>query len=82
MTVPDEWDCSGTDEMVCPYCGEEQSDSWEVPADDGDMSCGHCSRTFRYTRNVSVSYTTTPIVGPHQLSEFFQELDAQDKEQP
>ena len=78
MSTPTEYECWGTHEMVCPYCGEEQSDSWEYSRDDGTVECGSCSRQFRYTRNVSVDYTTHPIIGPHRLDEFWrqQELEA------
>ncbi len=75
MSTPTEYDCSHTHELVCPYCGGEMSDSWEYGSggeEDSEADCGHCSRTFRYSRNVSVSYTTYPIMGPHRLDEFSQ----------
>ena len=47
-------------ELVCPYCGYEHSDAWELSADDGDYECGNqdCGKTFRYSRMVTVEYTT------------------------
>lgn len=69
MPVPDESDCYG-DLIVCPYCGHHHRDSWEYTGEDGDIDCEHCSRLFRYSRMVSVTYSSTPIIGPHKLSKF------------
>jgi len=46
-----------TKEIVCPYCGNEQSDSWEF-SDDGEIECGMCEETFTYERIVTVEYST------------------------
>lgn len=75
MSAPPEHDCRATDELVCPYCGKEQSDSWEIRGDSGDIECGHCGRTFQYERYVSVTYNTTPIIGPQRLDEFWQQQE-------
>jgi predicted RNA-binding Zn-ribbon protein involved in translation (DUF1610 family) len=48
-----------TDEIVCPWCGHEISDSWEVEADDGDYECPECGNEFCYCREVSVTYSTS-----------------------
>lgn len=53
-----------TDDIVCPYCGHEERDSWEWqpelhgPEGDGDTECGECGREFGVSRHVSVSYST------------------------
>ena len=50
-----------TDEIVCPYCGEEQGDSWEWGTgreEDSESECGYCDKTFRWSRNIEVTYTT------------------------
>lgn len=78
MSTPNESDCWHTDELVCPYCGDEQSDSWEHTREDGETDCGSCSRPFRYSRHVSVSYTTRPIMGPHRLSEWQQQQEREE----
>lgn len=78
MTVPEESDYQGTDEVVCPYCGKEQGDSWELSSDDGDLDCYHCGRRFMYTRTVSVDYSTHPIIGPHKLDAHEQSQDAEE----
>ena len=48
-------------EMICPYCGYEQRDSWEIPGDDGTVECGRCEKEFDFTRNVEVTFSTTPL---------------------
>lgn len=46
-----------TNEVVCPHCGFEHSDSWEMT--DGDYSCDECHGDFVLERIVTVDYTTT-----------------------
>ena len=46
------------DEIKCPYCGIEKSDSWEC-SDDGSEICDTCGSEYEYERIVDVSYTTT-----------------------
>lgn len=48
-----------TDNIVCPYCGGEETDSWEFHEDSGDINCGSCHKEFHYERDISVSYTTS-----------------------
>lgn len=55
-----------TSNIVCPHCGHEDRDSWEVdfgPSLDGDTTvyCGRCEEEFNVSRNVEVSYTSFPI---------------------
>jgi transcription elongation factor Elf1 len=55
-----------TSNIVCPYCGHEDRDSWEVdfgPGMEGDTRvwCGNCDEEFNVSRNVEVSYTSFPI---------------------
>lgn len=59
--MPEEIEHECTDEIVCPYCGREQSDSWEYHLNDGDeidIECD-CGKTFFATANVSISYSTS-----------------------
>lgn len=49
------------DEITCPWCGYEYSDSWEVGQDQEDiglLECEKCGKEFYATRNVSVTYST------------------------
>ena len=55
----DDIDTRYTDEIVCPHCGHEQGDSWEWADSDDDAECDHCENRFGYTRDISVSYTSS-----------------------
>lgn len=60
----DEIDHEYTDNMICPYCGAEDVDSWEcVPTEEqiGYVECGNCGRTFNAERNISITYSTYEI---------------------
>jgi hypothetical protein len=48
-----------TNEIVCPYCGAEFLDSWELGAYD-ILECD-CGKKFISTRNTEVTYTTEKI---------------------
>jgi DNA-directed RNA polymerase subunit RPC12/RpoP len=52
-------DTDYTGEVVCPWCGYEHGDSWEMT--EGETECGECGRKFEMTRDVSVSYCTSRI---------------------
>jgi len=53
------FDYEYTDEVVCPHCGYEYGDSWEMR--DGEHECPECEKSFDLVREVSVSYTTSKI---------------------
>ena len=55
-----------TREIVCPYCGHVETDSWEIAAsgEDGDVGTHECkgcnqSYTYKYSINVEVIYCTS-----------------------
>lgn len=50
-----------THEIVCPYCGHEMTDSWELSEDDDEYECEACEKTFHYCREIDVRYTTHRI---------------------
>jgi len=55
-----------TQEIVCPYCGAEWTDSWEEgshPGDEdiGELECFECERKFYATRNIDITYCTEKI---------------------
>ncbi len=61
MSAGAEIDASHTQEITCPYCGHEKSDSWEVFGnDDGDteMDCGECDKKFTVEINRTVTYSS------------------------
>ena len=52
-------DTQYTSEIICPYCGYEFSDSWELAADDGELDCLDCENEFFYERIVTIDYCTS-----------------------
>lgn len=53
-----EHDTTATSEMVCPHCGTEQGDSWELQGESGVDKCAKCEREFKWTRDIEVTYNT------------------------
>lgn len=49
---------SFTDEIVCPWCGCEQYDSWERADSDDEHECDECGKIFAYERNIKVTYSS------------------------
>lgn len=43
-----------TDEIVCPYCGYEYSDSWGE--NDDKLDCQKCGETFHYEKELAFKY--------------------------
>lgn len=65
---PEPGDCRFEDHPVCPYCGDEDENAWELGSggeEDGSTECGNCNRPYFYQRHIEVTYSTTPIIGPH-----------------
>lgn len=60
-----EIDCEGTDEVVCPYCGHEHSDSYELFRNScgvrEDITCLGCEKTFRARADYSVTYYSEKV---------------------
>lgn len=54
-----EIDCRFTDEIVCPYCGKVQSDSWEY--ESGKNECGWCELDFMLEVNETITYSSYKI---------------------
>jgi|LGVF01.2.fsa_nt_gb uncharacterized Zn-finger protein len=53
-----------TDEIVCPYCGVKERDSWEVSPgeeDIGEIDCGSCNKTFIAERIITIKYSTHKV---------------------
>lgn len=49
-----------TRNIVCPKCGYEDTDSWEIEGNDGEIECD-CGCTYSYEREVEVTYSTKII---------------------
>ena len=53
----DEWDYQGLDEITCPYCNYEFSDSFEsADNNEEDHECPRCDNTFTVTAEHSLSF--------------------------
>lgn len=52
-----------TQEIVCPYCGYTNSDSWDYHLDETptDIDCVNdkCGRAFKAWTDIAVSYITS-----------------------
>ena len=60
-------DTSCTDEVVCPHCGYEHSDSWECSDHEEGYVCDDCGHKFTITRDVEVTYSTVKSVAAYLL---------------
>lgn len=52
------FDHNATNEVICPYCGYEFSDSWEFKEEWGELKCDECNKTFKYERFTEATYFT------------------------
>jgi DNA-directed RNA polymerase subunit RPC12/RpoP len=58
---------SNNDTIACPHCSETLTDIYEgfdAQDEDIDFDCGHCGKTFRLSRRVTVYYTARATVVP------------------
>jgi len=59
-----EIDHTYTKNIVCPYCGKENKNSWEVALGEEDMGiidCGYCGEEFFASRIISIEYCTEKL---------------------
>lgn len=58
--VVEEIDCSATEEIVCPHCGYQFSDSHEYEINCGysSIDCDNCGELFKVEVDYRVTYTT------------------------
>ena len=48
-----------TDNLICPWCGYENRDSWELPDEDDDFyECPECGKTFEYAVEITRTFTS------------------------
>lgn len=59
------------DNIVCPYCGHEDRDSYELSDDNDTIECGRCGATIEYTREVIASYSIKGIKPPKIVTRKF-----------
>ena len=52
--------------IVCPYCGYVDRDSYERSAED-TVECQRCGGTIHYQRIVTIEYMTAPVKPPKPI---------------
>lgn len=55
-------DCDETyreDNMVCPFCGYTDYDSWEYEDGTNEINCPNCNAELEMEKEIEVTYTTT-----------------------
>ena len=53
-----------TSNCICPYCGKENLDSWELQDNEDDYECSICGGIYNYSRIVTVEYSSFPVEAP------------------
>ncbi len=60
-----------TDEVVCPYCGYEFGDSWELDINYNSvrLDCNECNREFECSAENTRTYSSAKLdcVGKHKM---------------
>lgn len=54
-------DTENTKNIICPYCGYEDEDSFELQRDSWNTECISCWKKLFYERYIDVTYTTKKI---------------------
>lgn len=54
--------------LICPYCGYENKDSWELSDEDEEHECGRCGAVMSYQRVVTVEYSSSPVKPPSVIT--------------
>lgn len=54
--LPQERENYSEDYLVCPYCGYEDEDSFELADEDDEYECPRCKSILKYNRQITVSY--------------------------
>lgn len=49
------------DNIRCPYCNWEDTDSWKFDSDGTNHTCGDCGKEFNVEVHTSITYSTTRI---------------------
>lgn len=50
-----------TNNIICPFCGYENLDSWEKPDGEETNECENCGSIFSYRQNVTIEYCSQPV---------------------
>ena len=58
MKEPEQIDLIQNDNPICPHCGDENQDTWELEADFDTLECRQCGNRYIYERIKSI---TVPV---------------------
>ena len=63
-------DLDWNDSPVCPHCGKEVRDFWELMLDDDgastEIDCDYCDKPMKVTMCLDVTYSTAKVEAPHE----------------
>ena len=74
---PEDYECRNQSELVCPYCGYEHHDSWEIGDDQDSSECNECGKKFGFEQEVTRTFSTYETCQPgdeHKFNEWEQYL--------
>lgn len=63
--IIDELDCCCTDNPVCPYCGYEEHESWEISDKETQYSCDECGKIYRIEQEFSRTFSSSKTCQPN-----------------
>ncbi len=60
------FDTEFTDNPICPHCGDEDRDAWELDLGPGlegtgEVECVACGKEFSVSRMATITYTTRKL---------------------
>ena len=61
--MTDTINCCGTSEPICPHCGRQQRDGWEMQ-DGKNYDCEECEKPFRLNVEHCPVYSTEKVCDP------------------
>lgn len=61
--------------VICPYCGAEDNDSWERREECGDEECWDCGKKFRWNRDCRVTYDTKQLCEQNEIEHDWKYFD-------
>lgn len=76
--MSEEIDCSNTSELVCPYCGYEHQDSWEIGSGEDSFTCNECNKDFKFEQETTRTFSSYKSCQPgdaHKFTEWKHYLD-------
>lgn len=48
-------------QFICPYCGEEYEDDFELEEGEHECNCPHCHSKLKYNKEICFEYTVEPV---------------------